>query len=127
MKTMHAAKKCPFGPSFFSPKRNRPRKLEEEGEHSLHRERLADHTAGKRGEARPVGAELEFHRDAGNDTNCEIDGENLCPEAGRSVVTLIVLPQGDPLEHNDEQAKSHRELREEVVKRDGECKLQTVK
>ena len=65
------ARKCPRGPSRCSPKRSRPRKrrLEEEREHALHRERVPDDAAGVPREARPVGAELELHRDAGDDAD----------------------------------------------------------
>ena len=46
-------------------------------------------------EARPVGAELEFHRDSGNDPHREVDRENLRPEARRDVVARVAAEQGD--------------------------------
>ena len=63
------------------------RRLGEEGEHALHRQRLADDAAGVAGEARPVGAELELHRDAGDDADGEVEPEDARPEAGDVVVS----------------------------------------
>ena len=42
--------------------------------------------AGVAGEARPVGAELELHGDAGDDAEGEVDGEDAGPEARAIVV-----------------------------------------
>ena len=56
-------------------------RFEEEGKHSFHRQRLTDHAAGGLGEARPVGAELKFHRDAGHHAHGEIDGEDFRPRS----------------------------------------------
>ena len=100
--------------------------LEEEGEHAFHGEGLADHAAGGFGEARPVGAELELHGDAGDHAHGEIDGEDFGPEAGGAVVVLVAGAQRHGLEDQDQQRQSHGELREEVVKRHGEGEVQAV-
>ena len=75
---------------------------------------------------RPVGAELEFHRNPGHNPEHEIDAKNPSPETGRLVVHGIVAPQSNRLEHNDEQGKPHGELREEIVKRSGEGEVKAV-
>src|SRR5580700_7297729 len=54
--------------------------FQEEGEHAFHGQRLPDEITGKFGETRPVGAELKFHRDAGNDTDGKVDAKNPRPE-----------------------------------------------
>ena len=54
----------------------------EEGEDAFHEQRLADHRPGELRESRPVGAELELHRDAGDDPGGEGDREDPRPEAG---------------------------------------------
>ena len=43
--------------------------------------------------SRPVGAELEFHRDSGDDAEREVDAENPRPEARRAIVVLVVGAQ----------------------------------
>ena len=65
------------------------RRLGEEGEHALERQRQADDAAGVAGEARPVGAELELHRHAGDDADGEVDAEDARQEA-RDVVPARV-------------------------------------
>ena len=57
------------------------RRFEEEREQPFHRERLADDAAGVAREGRPVGAELELHRHAGDDADGEVDAEDADPEA----------------------------------------------
>ena len=74
------------------------RRLEEEGEHALHRQRLADDLAGVAGEPGPVGAELELHRDAGHDAHGEVEGEDPGPEPGDLVVRLVAEAQRERLE-----------------------------
>ena len=100
--------------------------FEEEGEDPFHRQRLADDAAGIARELRPVGAELKLHRDAGDDAEQKVDGEDLRPETRRRVVTLVAFPQGQRLEDDDERRKPHRQLREQVMKRDRESEVQAV-
>ena len=64
-------------------------RLEEEGEDAFHGQRLADDAAGAARELRPVGAELEFHGNAGDDAEEEVDGEDFRPEARGLVVAVV--------------------------------------
>src|SRR6266403_2367616 len=57
------------------------RALQEEGEHAFHRQRLSDDATGVFGKVRPIRSELEFHRNAGDDTDREIQSENLGPKS----------------------------------------------
>ena len=64
-------------------------RLGEEGEDAFHEERLPDDAAGVVREARPVGPELELHRDAGDDAGCKGDREDLRPEPGGGAVDIV--------------------------------------
>src|SRR5438477_7056650 len=59
------------------------RALQEEREHSFHRQRLSDHAAGILRKVFPVCSELEFYRNAGHDSDREIQSENLGPTPNR--------------------------------------------
>src|SRR5439155_21427852 len=78
-----------------------------------------DHAAGEFGEALPVGAELELHRDAGDDAGAEIQSENADPEPRRRVLAAQA-------QEEDEQREPHRELRKQVVVGDGEAELEAM-
>jgi hypothetical protein len=54
--------------------------FEKKRKDTLHRERLANHTASASGKDGPICAELEFQRDAGDHADGEIDGKNARPE-----------------------------------------------
>jgi hypothetical protein len=51
---------------------------------------------------------------------------NAAPELGGAVPHLAAVAQRDRLQHHDEQAQPHGELRKEVMKRDGKGKVQPV-
>src|SRR3974390_3358555 len=69
---------------------------------------------------RPVGAELEFHRNAGHDAEHEVNAEDSSPEAGALVIHRVVTSQCNRLEHHDEQGQAHGQLWKQVV--EGGCK-----
>ena len=77
-------------------------------------------------EARPVGAELEFHGDAGDHAHGEIDGEDLRPEARRAIVVLVAGAQRHGFQNHDQQRQAHGQLRKEVMKGDGESEMQPM-
>ena len=81
---------------------------------------------GKARELRPIGAELKFHGDAGDNTQHEVDAEDLRPEAHRLVVRFVASPDGERLEHDDQRRQAHRQLRKQIMKSDGEGKMNTV-
>src|SRR5436190_21152724 len=78
------------------------RTLQEEREHSFHRQRLSDYAAGILRKIRPVRSELEFHGNAGHDSDREIQSENLGPKPNSLIVFFISGPQGAPFPVNDE-------------------------
>ena len=98
-------------------------RFDEEGEGSFHCQRLRDDIAGKDGEACPVGAELELHRDPRHHAHNEGDGKDPGPEAGSYVIALVLTPQVQRFEDEDKQGQPHRELGKEIVIADGEGKL----
>ena len=81
----------PSRPSFFSPNKKQAEEagLQKKREDAFHGERLADHAAGGAGERRPVGAELKFHGDAGDDAEGEVDAEDARPESRGAIVMLV--------------------------------------
>jgi len=118
-----AARAQPF---FAEEKKSQKGRLEKEGKDALHRKRLPDHPARCFREFRPVRAELKFHRNARNDTQREADSENLRPKPGSAIPFFIPVAQGDRLDDEDQQREPHRELRKNVMERDGEGELQAV-
>jgi hypothetical protein len=59
-------------------------------------------------EAGPVGPELEFHGNSGDDAEEKIDREYLGPETRRLVVPLISFPQRERFEDDDQGREAHR-------------------
>ncbi len=102
------------------------RRLGEEREDALHEERLPDHSACEVREARPVGAELELHRDAGDHPHAEGDREHPGPEAGDDAVAVVLLPELHRLQHRDQHPEPHREDGEQVVEHDREAEVPAV-
>ena len=78
-------------------------------------------------EARPVGAELEFHGDAGDHAHGEIDGEDFGPEARRVMVVFVAGAQRHGLEHEDQERQPHGQLRKQIVKGNREGEVEAVK
>src|SRR6266478_3148070 len=110
--------------SFLTPdQRTNERALQEEREHAFHRQRLSDDATGVFGKVRPVRSELEFHWDAGDDADREIQSENLGPKSDGLVVFIIAGAERAPFPVNDEPRQPHRELREQVVINDREPEL----
>jgi hypothetical protein len=87
---------------------------------------LADHTARKGGELRPIRAELEFQRDAGDDAEREIEGKNLGPKLRHFVIMVIAGDERACSEVEEQQGQPHGQLGKEVVEGDGESKLEAV-
>ena len=111
---------------FAKEQQSQERGLQKKRKDTFHGERLADDAAGGSGEARPVRAELEFHRDAGHDPDGEVDSENPGPEPRGTVVMIIAGAQPNGFQDYDEQRQAHRELREDVVVGNGERKMQAM-
>ena len=75
-------------------------------------------------ELAPVGAELEGHHDAGDDTEPEGDAENLEPELKKYAVRRAPGREMQRLEHGQPSRQSDRERWKDDVERDGESELQ---
>src|SRR6476661_3299984 len=89
--------------------------LEKEREHPFHRQRLSNYSASITGKVGPVRAELKLHRNAGDDTDREVESENLRPKPNGLIVFLVTRPKRAPFPVNQEPRQPHRELREKIV------------
>src|SRR6266404_7004044 len=118
---------CAGAEPFLAPdQRTDKRALQKEREHPFHRERLSDYAAGVLGKVRPIGSELEFHRNTGDDADGKVQSEDLRPKPNSLVVFLVTTSERAPFPVNDEPRQPHGELRKEVVINDREPELQPV-
>src|SRR5262249_31322330 len=101
-------------------------RFEKEREYTLHGQGLPDDTPSGFGETRPIGAELEFHRDAGYHSEGEVDGEDPDPKASRVVVVLASRAERDRFQNQDQQRQAHGQLGEQVMKSNREGEVQAV-
>ncbi len=76
--------------------------------------------------SRPVRAELKFHGDASDDPDGKVDAEDARPEFRRAIVAFVVGAQKFGLEIDDEQGEAHGQLRENVMERYREGKMQPM-
>src|SRR5258707_2076865 len=95
-------------------------RFQEEGHQAFDGERRAEHVADIMRVIGPVGAELEFHGDAGGDPHGEVDAEQRAPELRH------VAPDGaaghhiDALHDDEDQRQAQRQRHEqEVIERGG--------
>ena len=117
----------PFGDAFFAvEKKAQKSRFKKEAEDAFHGQRLANHAAGEAREARPVGAELELHGNAGDHAKDEVDGEDPPPEACCPVPLLAAGFECHRLEHHNQQCQSHGELGEQIVEGNGKGKVQAM-
>jgi hypothetical protein len=98
-------------------KRTQECRFEEEREDSFHRESLPDHGTCAPGEHRPVGAELELHRNSSHDTDDKTNSKNARSKARCPVIVLISSANRERLEYDNEQPPTHRQLGKQVGKR----------
>src|SRR5580658_1711828 len=108
-------------PFFSVKKKSEECGFEEESEHAFHGQSLTDYASGEAGEVRPVGAKLKFHGNSSDHAQQEIDAENLCPEARRLIVDLILATKTQGLKNNNQGRETHGQLREKIVEGNGEC------
>src|SRR5438552_15939751 len=110
--------------SFFAPDQCADeRTFQEEGEHAFHRQRLSDHATSVFRKVRPVRSKLKLHRNAGDDTDREIESENLGPKSNGLVVFIIAGAERAPFPVHTEPRQAHRELWKQVVINDREPEL----
>ncbi len=72
----------------------------------------------------PVGAELEFEREAGGDPHGEVDAEQLAPKLGHVAVNLTSGHHIDRFHDHQYPRKSQRERHEQEVIHGGRAELQ---
>src|SRR6266550_6412167 len=109
--------------SLTPDQRTNERALQEEREHPFHRQRLPNHAAGILRKIRPIRSELEFHRNAGHDTDGKIKSENLRPKPDRLIVFFVPSSKGAPFPVNEKPSQPHGELWKQVVIDDREPEL----
>jgi len=97
---------------------------EERGQHLVGENRAGD-VADALHEARPVGAELEAHGDARDHAHGKRQGEHLHPEEIGIHVGLVAGPVEAQPEPQEQPAKGDGDGREQDMKRDVGCKLNT--
>ena len=102
------------------------RRLEEEGEQCLHRQRRAEDVADVRGVHRPVHAELELLHDAGHHAHRDVDHEDPPPEHGHAPPRRVLGAHVDGLHRRDEDREAERQRDEDVVIQRGDAELPAV-
>src|SRR5712692_9227489 len=111
---------------FAEQKKPEKRRFEEKRKDAFHRQRLPDDSPGGAGKLGPVGAELEFHRDACDHTQDKVNTEDPRPEARSTVVMFAARAQGQRLQDNQKQCEPHGKLREDIVERNREGKMKPM-
>ena len=93
-------------------------RLQEEGHQALDRQRRPEDVAHVVRVVGPVGAKLKLQRDAGRHAQCEIDAEELAPEAGHVLPDDVACHHIDAF-HDDQQPDHAQRQRheQEVVHR----------
>jgi len=124
----HAHRPVPAGAKALLPieQESQAGGLQEEREDTFHGQGLPDDPTRCLRERRPIGAELELHRDACNHAHGKVDGEDVRPETRRPVVVRASCPERRRLQQHDEERQTNGELRKEVVVDDGQGKVQAV-
>ena len=100
-------------------------RLQKEGHQVFVGQHGRDHVGGRVGEACPIGAELEWHDDAGDDAHGEGDREDADPEARDAQPDLVTLEEIQPLQNRDEGGEADGEGRQQDVPADHPGPLQT--
>jgi hypothetical protein len=113
-------------PLFSQQKNAQKTRLEEEGEEALHPERLSNHAACLVAEFSPVGAELELEWNARDHTNGKACPEYAKPKTSCLIVLFVSRAMRSELQYKNEQNQTHGQLGEQIVKRRGKAKLQSV-
>ena len=98
------------------------RRLHEESHQAFDRERRAEGVADEARVVRPVGPELELHRQAGGDTQREVDQEQPAPEMGHPAVDVASGGDVDRLHRREHEGKAERQRNEQemIERRHGE-------
>ena len=90
-------------------------RFEEERHQSLDGQWRAEDVADVVGVVRPIGSELELHRQSGRDAQHEIDAEDHAPEAGDIPPDLALGHHIDALHDDKEEGEPQRQGHEEKM------------
>ena len=97
--------------------------LQEEGEDALGGQQTPKDVADEARIARPVHAELEFLHDAGGDAHGEDEAVDLEPVERELAPLLLFRAHVEHAEDHEDDAKSHRDGRVDVVEADRQSEL----
>ena len=98
-------------------------RFEEEGENAFGRQGGAENVADVAGVGGPVGAELEFHDDAGGHAHGEVDGENAGPELRHGVIAVVAGAQVKTLHQHHQGGQADGKWRKQIVEHDRQREL----
>jgi hypothetical protein len=87
------------------------------GRPCLAAQRLADDPAEEVGKFRPIGAELKFEWNAGDDVEGEAQGKDLGLEPRDLIVVLVFVDKGAAPQVEQQQRQPHRQLWKEIMKK----------
>ena len=99
--------------------------FEEESEDALRRQRAAEDVADVAGVSGPIGAKLELHHNAGRHADGERQRENLHPELRHLEVKRVARLEPERFDEDDDDAQTNAQRRIDIMKCDGERKLQS--
>lgn len=117
----------PAAKSFFTKQKEpQKRRFEEKGKHPFHGQGLADDTSGKAGKPRPVGPKLKLHGDASNHAKEKADAKDFAPKLCSPVEPVVIFPQCQAFQHDNQERQPHRQLGKQVMKGNGKGKLPSV-
>ena len=102
-------------------------RFEEEGHQPFDRQRRAEHIADIMRVIGPVGAELEFHGDAGGDAHGEIDAEQHAPEFHHVAPDRLAGHHIDGFHDAEQDGKPQRQRHEDEMIKRGNRELQAGK
>ena len=103
------------------------RGLQEKGRGGFDGQQRAEDVAHVGRVPRPVGAELELQRDAGDDPHGKVDQEKLAPELGHLEVGFVAGARVLSLHDRDQHRQPQRQRDEEKVENRGRGELQPRK
>ena len=90
-------------------------RFQEERHQAFDRQRRAEDVADIMRVVGPVGAELEFHGDAGGDAHGEVDAEQLAPEPRHVAPDLAAGHHVDALHDGEQERQPERQRHEQEV------------
>ncbi len=87
---------------------------------------MPDHASRIGRKPGPVGAELKFKRDPGDDAEAKIEGKDPRPEVCDFLIMDIARQQHSAAQVEEQKGQSHRQLWEEIVEGSGKGELKPI-